>query len=391
MSDGYSQYEIVSDEDGFRALQREWDDLWSRAHGQYGQAFDVCWLAWLHVAKPRGRQLRCIVRRENGRLVMVWPLVSYKRLLWTYLYPLSPEAGDYTRLLLADGPEAPALIAGAWRAALQRCGADFVKLPYVNEGSELHAIASRERHVMIATRTVAALAKLHDETDWDAFCATLGTMSGKKPGALERRLSKEGQLAVRLTEPGNASENTALVDWILARKRTWGDRVGKRGEWLDSSHYRDFLVHLLCPPDGRAMARLFVVTLDDAPVAATVVGVGTTCVDGLIASFDPGYAKFGPGAIVVEHVIRWAFDQRLNVEFGVGEERFKSYWSRNNITGAWSMQIASSRWGVLAYRSKKTARALAARVAQARRFFIGQAGGRLPFSRSRPRVNGNLT
>jgi hypothetical protein len=53
-----SQFEIVSDEDGFRALQREWDDLWSSAHGQYGQAFNVCWLVWQHAAKP----VSCIVK-----------------------------------------------------------------------------------------------------------------------------------------------------------------------------------------------------------------------------------------------------------------------------------------------------------------------------------------
>jgi CelD/BcsL family acetyltransferase involved in cellulose biosynthesis len=364
MSQADCQFEIVSDEDGFRALQHEWDDLWSAANGQHGQSFSVCWLAWQHVAKPRGRRLCCIVHRENGQLAMVWPLVTYRRLLWTYLCPLSPEAGDYTRVLVTDSPASPALIAGAWQTALKRCGADFIKLPYVDEGSELHALASRERHVMIAARTVAAFAKLRDETEWDAFCKTLGTMSGKKPGALERRLSKEGELAVRLTESGDTSENAALVDWILARKRAWGDRVGKRGQWLDSSHYRDFLVSLVCPANGRAMARLFVITLDGAPIAATVVGVGATCVDGLIASFDARFAKFGPGSIVIEHVVKWAFDQRLNVDFGVGAERFKAYWSRNNVTGAWSAQIASSRWGVLAYRSKKTVRAIARPVAR---------------------------
>lgn len=372
MSQADCQFEIVSDEDGFRALQHEWDDLWSAANGQHGQSFSVCWLAWQHVAKPRGRRLCCIVHRENGQLAMVWPLVTYRRLLWTYLCPLSPEAGDYTRVLVTDSPASPALIAGAWQTALKRCGADFIKLPYVDEGSELHALASRERHVMIAARTVAAFAKLRDETEWDAFCKTLGTMSGKKPGALERRLSKEGELAVRLTESGDTSENAALVDWILARKRAWGDRVGKRGEWLDSSHYRDFLVSLVCPVNGRAMARLFVITLDGAPIAATVVGVGATCVDGLIASFDARFAKFGPGSIVIEHVVKWAFDQRLNVDFGVGAERFKAYWSRNNVTGAWSAQIASSRWGVLAYRSKKTVRAIARPVARLSELLTGR-------------------
>ncbi|MFL9905876.1 GNAT family N-acetyltransferase [Paraburkholderia sp. RL17-337-BIB-A] len=284
-------------------------------------------------------------------------------------------------MLVADEPSAPPLVAGAWRTALRHCGADFIKLPYVDEGSELHAIAMRERHVMRATHSVAAFAKLRDETEWDTFCETLGTMSGKKPGALERRLSKEGQLAVRLTEPGDDSENVALVDWILARKREWGDRVGKRGEWLDSSHYRDFLVNLLCPGDGRAMARLFVVTLDGAPVAATVVGVGKTCVDGLIAGFDARYAKFGPGSIVMEHVIKWAFDQRLNVDFGVGAERFKAYWSRNNITGAWSVQIANSLWGMLAFRGKKTVRPLAMHLGQLSGLFTGPRRGALPFVR----------
>ncbi|SOE92492.1 Acetyltransferase involved in cellulose biosynthesis, CelD/BcsL family [Burkholderia sp. D7] len=384
MNQADCQFEIVSNEDDLRALEHEWDDLWSRAHGQYGQSFGVCWLAWQHVAKPRGRRLCCIVHRENGRVAMVWPLVTYRRLLWTYLCPLSPEAGDYTRVLMVDSPSSPALIAGAWRTALTRCGADFIKLPYVDEGSDLHAVASRERHVMIAARTVAAFAKLRDETEWDAFCKTLGTMSGKKPGALERRLSKEGQLAVRLTEPGDARENAALVDWILARKRAWGDRVGKRGEWLDSSHYRDFLVNLLCPANGRAMGRLFVVTLDGAPVAATVVGVGTTCVDGLIASFDDRYARFGPGSIVVEHVIKWAFEQRLNVDFGVGAERFKAYWSRNNITGAWSAQIANSRWGVFAFRSKQAVRAAARRMARLSGLSGGQRRGASAFVPDNP-------
>jgi CelD/BcsL family acetyltransferase involved in cellulose biosynthesis len=122
-----------------------------------------------------------------------------------------------------------------------------------------------------------------------------------------------------------------------------------------------------------------VVTLDGAPVAATVVGVGTTCVDGLIASFDDRYARFGPGSIVVEHVIKWAFEQRLNVDFGVGAERFKAYWSRNNITGAWSAQIANSRWGVFAFRSKKTVRAAARRMARLSGLSGGQRRGASAF------------
>ena len=113
MRDTDLKYEIVSNENQFRALQEDWDALWSRANGRYYQAFSVCLLAWLHVAKPQGRRLRCLVCREKGRLVMVWPLVTYRRALWTYLLPLSPDAGDYTSVLVESDQSAAALIEGA--------------------------------------------------------------------------------------------------------------------------------------------------------------------------------------------------------------------------------------------------------------------------------------
>ena len=91
-----------------------WHALWTRAQGYYYQSFSYCWLAWQHVSKPHGRMLKCIVCREDGQLVMIWPLETVKRALWTYLVPLGPEGGDYTSVLVADDASAPALIEGAW-------------------------------------------------------------------------------------------------------------------------------------------------------------------------------------------------------------------------------------------------------------------------------------
>ena len=100
--------EIISDVDRFRAVRNEWEDLWSRANGHYHEAFAVCWESWLNIAGPRGSKLRCIVGRQNGRLVMVWPLVVTRRGLWRVLRMLGPEAADYTSMLL--DPEAETVI-----------------------------------------------------------------------------------------------------------------------------------------------------------------------------------------------------------------------------------------------------------------------------------------
>lgn len=300
-------------------------------------------------------------------MVMVWPLVTHKRYLWTYMVPLSPEAGDYTSVLMEGGPSAPTLVAGAWHAVCHRCKADFVHLPYMNEGIELYQLASCEPHVVHASRHDSWLAKLREETDWDAYCNSLGTMYRKKPGARERRLAKEGQVAVRVIDPSDALEIASIVDWMLEWKRAWGDRVDKRGEWVDSPLFRNFLVDLLGTAQGQAMARLVVVSLDGKPIAALVVSLGNPCATAIIAGFDAEYGKFGLGSIVVEHGVKWAFEQGFDLDFGVGSEHFKPYWSRGNVSTAWTLQIVNTRWGLLAVHGKRTARELMKWVSPLRR------------------------
>ena len=358
MHDRDLQYEIVSDETQFRALRDDWDALWSRANGRYYQAFSVCLLAWLHVAKPQGRRLRCLVCREKGRLVMVWPLVTYRRALWTYLLPLSPDAGDYTSVLVESNQSAAALIEGAWQSACRRCGADFMHLPYTHEGSELYDLARRHRRVVSAKRDDSWLAKLRDENDWDAFCSKLGTLYRKKPGALQRRLSKEGELVIHMADPADTAGIATMVDRMLKWKRGWSDRVDKHGDWLESSQFQSFLVALLSAPDGHVVARLIVVSLDNAPIAGLIVTKGNPCANAIIGGFDEKYGKFGPGSIAVEHCVKWAFEQRFDLDFGVGSERFKSYWSNRNVSSAWTFHMVNTNWGQVRTRAARLARSL---------------------------------
>jgi CelD/BcsL family acetyltransferase involved in cellulose biosynthesis len=358
MHDRDLQYEIVSDETQFRALRDDWDALWSRANGRYYQAFSVCLLAWLHVAKPQGRRLRCLVCREKGRLVMVWPLVTYRRALWTYLLPLSPDAGDYTSVLVESNQSAAALIEGAWQSACRRCGADFMHLPYTHEGSELYDLARRHRRVVSAKRDDSWIAKLREETDWDAFCGKLGTLYGKKPGALQRRLSKEGELVIHMADPADTAGIATMVDRMLKWKHGWSDRVDKHGDWLESSQFQSFLVALLSAPDGHVVARLIVVSLDNAPIAGLIVTKGNPCANAIIGGFDEKYGKFGPGSIAVEHCVKWAFEQRFDLDFGVGSERFKSYWSNRNVSSAWTFHMVNTNWGQVRTRAARLARSL---------------------------------
>lgn len=353
-----SRYEIVSDESALRALQAEWDALWVRARGFHNQSFRFCWIAWQQVAKPNGRALRCIVRRDAGRLAMVWPLVAYRRFLWTYLIPLSPESADCSRVLVEDNAQTAAWVEDAWRVARTRCGADFIHMPYVPEEAVLCGLVASAHRPVIRERVETYVAKLSVESrryDWQGFCDSLGTLCKKKPGKAEQRMSKAGKVRVLLVDPEDARQIAESVDAMLAWKRNWGARVSKHGEWLDSTHYRDFLIAWLT--SGATSAQLLVVTLDDRPVAVNIFCTDARGVSGIISGFDPDCAKWSPGLIGVEHVARWAFERQLDFDFGTGSEHFKSFWSRGNRSYCWTVQSVNSWWGRVALDVRRLPRA----------------------------------
>ncbi|MFM0276816.1 GNAT family N-acetyltransferase [Paraburkholderia sediminicola] len=355
-------YDIISDEAEFFALQPEWDTLWSRANGYYYQSFSFCWLAWKHVAKPRGHKLKCIVCREDGQLVMIWPLETYRRWLWTFLVALGPDGGDYTSVLVEDGPSAAALIAGAWDIAQRRCGADFIRIQFVRDTLHLHTLVMQARRVLFARPHNASAVTLRGERSWDQYCQTLGTLFGKRPGTFTKRLSKQGKVAVRIVDHTDEGETTSILAWMFNCKRQWSDRVGKRNAWIDSPEFECFLGKLIYSPDVPSMARLIVVTLDEAPVSGIIVSFGNPCASAIFAGYDPHYGKCCPGLIAVEQCVKWAFDNGFDLDFGVGTERFKSYWSRGEASTAWTVQTINSALGLLAIRGRSLLRELIARV-----------------------------
>ena len=115
---------------------------------------------------------------------------------------------------------------------------------------------------------------------------------------------------------------------------------------------------MLSAADGRAMARLIIVSLDKVPIAGLIVTSGNPCANAIIGGFDERYGKFGPGSIAVEHCVKWAFEQRFDLDFGVGSERFKEYWSNQHVRSAWTFHMVNTNWGQVRACAGRFARAL---------------------------------
>jgi CelD/BcsL family acetyltransferase involved in cellulose biosynthesis len=366
MGEDEARIEIITDDASFRALQPAWDTLWSSVDGEHHESFDVCWLAWTEVARPQGRQLRLLVVREHGELMLVWPMISHRTMRCTVFRPLGPGTADYTVLLVRHGLDRAAWIERAWRAHLRFARPDLSYLPYLPDGSALEAFAARLPRVVAVEADRGALARLSQQADWPSFCRQVGAFDGRKPGALERRLAKEGKLALRIMGAGDegGAELAELVDWTLARKREWASRAGKDGPWLRSSQYRDYLLQLLTPGARATRGLMFVVTLDGQPLATSVIGLGKSRVIGLINGFDLGQARFGPGKLSLEYVMKWALEQQLDVDFGVGVEKYKAYWAEEHWVHLTSYEYTNTAWGWTARRAKQGVRELRSRLAR---------------------------
>jgi len=120
---------------------------------------------------------------------------------------------------------------------------------------------------------------------------------------------------------------------------------GTHGVWLDSVHYRNFLVEWISSQSHSPRAHLLVITLDGVPLTSLVFCVANRCVSTVIGSFDQAYRNLSPGVLAFEYVVKWAFDRQFDLDFGPGAERYKEFWARGNVTNVWTLRTVASWWG----------------------------------------------
>jgi CelD/BcsL family acetyltransferase involved in cellulose biosynthesis len=344
--------DIISEYRDLVTLQPEWDALWlsSRSPGyEHSSTFALVCLQEIH--NDRRSALRCIVIRRSGKVVLIWPLLIRRMAGVKILSPLWSMGAEYTEPIVEDGlegPEAMELVASAWRTARSKIATDIISIPQVKVGSYIHTIVSREKPVDVETDTCYVVEWDKSWTDWDAYCKIVSTGHHSNQGRKRkyRRLAEQGDLEFQiLTAP---SETTPMIDWLLEHKRDWAERVNKRGSWLYSESYRNFLVAVFAAESACQTFAIFVLKLNGTPIAAKVVAYNNKKLDWIITAFDSAWQKYSPGSILDEYGVRWAFDRRLELDFGVGPVEFKQLWSNNNGITTMSYRFSGSLLGAIA-------------------------------------------
>lgn len=338
------QYEIVTGEARFLALQPEWDALHARsAERRFSQSFLWCWKSWQAVEQPRGRSLFCIIAREGERPVLIWPFVRYRHVLWSVAAQLGCAYAEYAGPLVEDGREADQRIIDAWGALRKRCGCDIVELSSVASGSRMHRVIAKETTGRVREITPSFAVEWSGIQDWADYLQSLqGDNRRKQSARNRRRLEKIGSFAFSTIEGGSAAAQ--VIDWILPRKVEQLANTGRRGPWLETEAYRNLLTSVACDSSSAGSILTFTLMLNDQIIAALMSRVDARRIEMMNTVFDPEYGKYGPGQILMEDCLEWALEHRLDFDMRIGDYPYKRSWanSQREIIG---YEFANSRLG----------------------------------------------
>jgi CelD/BcsL family acetyltransferase involved in cellulose biosynthesis len=356
-------FEVVRDIDSFCAMQPEWDDLWSRAGGEYFQSYAYCHGSLIAEAARR-RQLHCITARREGRLVALWPLVTSWRNCWKYATPLTPPNRSPSDILVAPDCDVHQVAMGAWRVARKSTQADVFEFWRINSSSPLQRCLTRDAVTRRATEERTPYAPLRGQHDWEAYCRSRPGRSKTRPNYLKRRLAAHGEFNVEMLD-SNDPRIPSLVEWSALRKREWAQHNGIDSPWVYSESSSRFWNGLLTNAAYQhGVFHLFVLTLQGKPLAANVVAVGATRAYLLTTTYDLKHANLSPGTVLVDECVKWAFDRGLDFDFGPGEQQYKSSWSGGNSYATSSCLVFPTWWGRAGYFAKHGIRHMRAIFAQ---------------------------
>jgi CelD/BcsL family acetyltransferase involved in cellulose biosynthesis len=352
----HSDHDILADKcrilkniDEVASIRAEWDRLWIDARAGYLLSFSYFYESWNTIHRPQGAELCCVVAFENGRLLAVLPMVlpRDKRKAAKYAVICSPEAAEGCDILIERTIESQAVATALLKKFLISARPDVVSFFFVRSGSHLE-IAIQSLASLRIVRTyddVMPYADLKAEVDWASYKRSLSKHYESNVGRKTRRLNEHGKVTLDIVREVPTPE----IEWLFLQKRKWSERTNKRGHWVFSPRYQEFVTKLFAS-DPRFL--VFVLKLDNVPIAVKLAAISSSFASTMMITYDDKYERFSPGNILDEFMMRHIFEnyqdrdgRHLDIDFGPGREHFKLHWSRGNVHPTKSFVMTASRSG----------------------------------------------
>ena len=329
MTTPQAEWELITDEAGFLALEAEWEALWLRtASRRWTRSFGFLRTGWLTTGRPRGRGLYVLVMREGGQAVLIWPLTLRKRGWCTELQPLGCEATEYLPLLVEGSPEAERRIAAAFTYLHQAHAGDLLSAPLVRSDFAAHPVLTDQTLPCHSETSPSPFIDWEGFADCDAYWKARSKNTRERVGRRSRRFAEQGEVSFYLVEDG--AEYLELLDWTLKAKSDWMGRKGLDNDFLRTPEFHTFLADLWAAPGSTGKWVMFVLRLDGKVIATTVGSLDAMRYEGFIGTNNSDYETYSPGSIILVKTLQWLMERGLEYDFRIGTEPYKRDWATHD-------------------------------------------------------------
>ena len=300
-------FEIVSSREAFNALAGEWNELFSRAGRgpQVFQAFDWNrhWCnQYMRPREQRGRRLAVLTGRREGRLVMVWPLVTTRVAGLLQLSWMGDPVSQYGDILAEKSADALKLQRAAWAHLLAAIKPDLVHLARVREDATIAPLIA-ELGALVTQRRSALYARREDTEK--------ATLSRNRRRNTAKSLAKLGE--VRFVEENGNAAATITGAIAIGWKR---DQLLNRGilsPAVADPRFAAFFADVLADPQMSSACRAVAFECNGTPAAASILVTHKDYIAGHVAAFNPAFEKAGVGMLMLEGIMAKAFSEGFAV------------------------------------------------------------------------------
>jgi CelD/BcsL family acetyltransferase involved in cellulose biosynthesis len=163
-----------------------------------------------------------------------------------------------------------------------------------------------------------------------------------------RKLARAGQLQFMVEASGAQAQ--AITRWLIEHKLA--QLPADKARTFEAG--REFLLSITSGQLSEVAARVSALTLDRQVLAAHLGVVWQDSLVGIQTAYDPAWRAYGPGRLLMEHVLQYAFEQQFReFDFSIGDAPYKEvycdsseplYWTVYPRTVLGTLYALHSKW-----------------------------------------------
>lgn len=308
---------LITTRADFEALEADWNALFERA-GRPTQVFQTFNWNW-HWANHylgdvpggiAGLELSILAGRRNGKLVMVWPLVSERLRGVTQIFWMGDPVSQYGDVVIDDLPDTARVLNAGWVFLTRSASADIVRLRRVRADAVIAPLMG-DIGASVTDHQTAPFLELASATTFADYEQRYAPRTRRNRRRLARRLEEQGPMTFERLRGGE--EARALAVKALALKAEWLKDRGLVSHAIADARMSRFFADAA---EGAVRPTNCIVSVLKSAGEPAALEVSFSCKGRLamhVIVFNLKFEKSGVGVLLLEQSLRDGYRDGLGV------------------------------------------------------------------------------